>query len=163
MSQAERLQFVQPADLLRQVLIRLLSGDRGDINDAMPAGIVDELAVEPRPVLALDLTVEAASNIEIGTQAELLGDKIPRPRPYSLADVVPRDDEVFSVVSAPAQDDVDMRIVGIPVIDADPVEPGAEVVLPLPSRLALFLAPGFASFRLFATRFIVRDPCSCDG
>ncbi len=102
----------------------------------MPTGIADKLPIEPGPALGLDLIVEAAADVEIGARPELLRDEILRPRPHALADVVPRDDEVLPVVGAAAQDDVDVRVVGVPVIDADPVELGAEVFLDLAHEVA---------------------------
>ena len=42
----------------------------------------------------------------------------------------------FAVVGAAAQDDVDVRVVGVPVIDPDPVEFGAEVLLDLAHEVA---------------------------
>ena len=62
--------------------------------------------------------------------------KILRPRPHALADVVPRDHEILPVVGAAAQDDVDVRVVRVPVIDPDPVELGAEVFLGLAHQVA---------------------------
>ena len=42
----------------------------------------------------------------------------------------------FAVVGAAAHDDVDVRVVGVPVIDADPVEFRAEVLLHLSHEVA---------------------------
>ena len=102
----------------------------------MLTGIADKLPVDPRPALGVDLIVEVAADINVGANPELLGDEILRPRPHALADVVPRDDEVLPVVGAAAQDDVDVRVVGIPVIDADPIEFGSEVLFDLAHEVA---------------------------
>ena len=56
------------------------------------------------------------------------------PRPQAAADVVAGDDEILAGLVDAADQQVDMRIVGVPVIDGDPVEPGAEVGLHLPAR-----------------------------
>ena len=51
-------------------------------------------------------------------------------------DVVARDDEVLAVVGDAAHDDVDVGMLGVPVIDGDPIELGAEVLLHLADQLA---------------------------
>ncbi|KMY86402.1 hypothetical protein BUMB_04005 [Candidatus Paraburkholderia calva] len=40
-----------------------------------------------------------------------------------------RDDEVLAVVANAPYDQVDVRVVGVPLIDGDPIEPDAEVLL----------------------------------
>ena len=55
---------------------------------------------------------------------------------HPLLDVVAGDDEILAVVGAAAHDDVDVGIVGVPVIDADPIELGAEILLHLAHQLA---------------------------
>ena len=47
---------------------------------------------------------------------------------HPLADVAAVDHEIAAIIGAPAHQDVDVRIVGVPVIDRDPVEPGAEIL-----------------------------------
>jgi hypothetical protein len=46
-----------------------------------------------------------------------------------VADVIARNHEIAAIIGFAAHDDVDVGIVGIPVIDSDPIEPGAEVPL----------------------------------
>ncbi len=55
---------------------------------------------------------------------------------HALLDVVARDDEVLAVVADAAHDDVDVRMLGVPVIDGDPIELGAEILLHLADELA---------------------------
>ncbi|AEG58111.1 hypothetical protein Sinme_6738 (plasmid) [Sinorhizobium meliloti AK83] len=45
------------------------------------------------------------------------------------------DDEILPS-SAAAQDDMDVRIVGIPVVDTDPVEPGGKILFGLGHQFA---------------------------
>ena len=54
----------------------------------------------------------------------------------SLPDVVAADDEILAVVGAAAHQDMDVRIVGVPVIDGDPVELRAEIALGVRHQLA---------------------------
>jgi hypothetical protein len=54
-----------------------------------------------------------------------------RPIANSLADIVASDHEVFAIVPDAAQDDMDVGMLGIPMIDADPVELRAEILFGL--------------------------------
>src|SRR3546814_8315319 len=103
---------------------------------ALPTRIADELPVEPCPSLGLDLIGQAAADVEIGARSKLLGDEILCPRPHALADVVPRDHEVLPTVGAATQDDMDVWVVGVPVIDPDPIEFGSEVLFDLAHEVA---------------------------
>ncbi len=61
-------------------------------------------------------------DVKIAAVPQLQGCKFLRAPPESMRDIVPRDDEVLPVISAPAQDDMDVRVIGVVVIDGDPVE-----------------------------------------
>ena len=56
------------------------------------------------------------------------------------ADIIPADDEVGAIVSAAPHKDMNMGMLGVPVVDGDPVEPRAEIarglVHQLPSKAA---------------------------
>ena len=75
-------------------------------------------------------------NVEIGARPQFLRHEIGGAGAHAFLDVVAGDDEVLAVVSPSPQDDMDMRVVGVPVIDADPVELRAQVLLHLPHQLA---------------------------
>jgi hypothetical protein len=45
------------------------------------------------------------------------------------------DDKVLTVIGAAPDEDMDMRIVRVPVIDRDPIEPGAEVPFDIAHQL----------------------------
>ena len=62
-------------------------------------------------------------------RTELEGDELLGARAQAAADVVAGDDEILAVVVAAAHQEMDMRIVGVPMIDGDPVELGAEIAL----------------------------------
>src|SRR5262249_41473274 len=57
------------------------------------------------------------------------------PRPHSFPDVVARNDEVLTVVGATADDNVDMRVLGVPVVNRHPLETAPEVTLRLPHQV----------------------------
>ena len=77
-------------------------GSRGgrEVDDAGVTGVADELPVELRPALGLDLALERAADVEIGARPQLLGDEVLGPGAHALLDVVARDDEVLAVVGA---------------------------------------------------------------
>jgi hypothetical protein len=52
-----------------------------------------------------------------------------------MTDVIARDDEVGTVICDAAYHEMHMRVVGVPMGDADPVQPGAEVTLHLADQV----------------------------
>jgi hypothetical protein len=54
----------------------------------------------------------------------------------SVADIVAGNDEIAAVVPLAPHDDMDVRVVRIPVIDIDPIELGAEILLGLRHQVA---------------------------
>ncbi len=89
--------------------VRLASGVRREVDDAVSIGIADELPVELGPALGLDLALERAADVEIGARPQFLRDQILGAGAHALLDVVARDDEVLAVVGDAAHDDVDVR------------------------------------------------------
>ena len=134
--EAEALQMPQPPDLERVEWVRLPSGIRREVDDAVPIGVAGELPVELGPALGVDLALERAADVEIAAQPQFLGDQVLGAGAHALLDVVARDDEVLAVVGDAAHDDVDVRMLGVPVIDGDPIELGAEILLHLADQLA---------------------------
>jgi hypothetical protein len=105
--------------------------------DDAGAGVADKLPVELGPALGLDLPLEIAADVEIGARPEFLRDEIARAGAHAFLDVVAGDDEVLAVVAHAAHDEMDVGIVGVPVIDADPIELRAEIlsIWPIRSRV----------------------------
>src|SRR5215469_2026183 len=68
--------------------------------------------------------------------AEFSPDQVPRPRPQAVADVITRDDEIGAILRDAPHQQVDMGIVGVPVIDRDPIEPGPEIAFHLGHEVA---------------------------
>ncbi|EGY00786.1 hypothetical protein AZA_86051 [Nitrospirillum viridazoti Y2] len=76
------------------------------------------------------------ADVDIAAQPQLLCDQVLSAGAHPLLDVVAGDDEVLAVVRDAPHDDVDVRVLGVPVIDGHPIELGAEVLLHLADQLA---------------------------
>ena len=83
--------------------------------------------VEAGPTFGFDFLLQGRSNFLLATRPKLQRDTLFGTIPKPPADVVPADDEIPTVIGTPADQNMDMRVVGIPVIDCDPVEFGAEI------------------------------------
>jgi hypothetical protein len=55
---------------------------------------------------------------------------------HALLDVVARDHEVLAVIADAAHDQMDVGMLGVPVIDRDPIEPRAEILFHLADKIA---------------------------
>jgi len=132
----KRLQLAQPADLQGVELVRLLIGTWREVDDAGAIAVAGDLPIEIGPAFRLDLTSEVTTDLLLGAGPQFLGDEVLRAGAHAFLDVVAGDYEVLAVVGTSPQDDVDMGIVGVPMIDADPIELGAEVLFHLPHQVA---------------------------
>ena len=72
----------------------------------------------------------------LGAGAELEGDALGGAIAKAVADVVAADDQILAVIGAAADQNMDMRVVGVPVVDRDPVELGAEIAFDIRHQLA---------------------------
>ena len=96
--------------------------------------------IEACPAFGRHFRFKPASNLQLRSRTELARDKVAGPRAQSRADIIPANDEVGAIVSPAPHKDMDMRMLGVPVVDGDPVEPRAEIarglVHQLPSKAA---------------------------
>jgi hypothetical protein len=92
--------------------------------------------VETGPALGINLAFKTRVNLMFATWPELEGDAVSRPVREAAADVFAADDEVLTIIRATTKENIDVGIVRIPVIDRDPVEPGAEIGLDVAHQLA---------------------------
>src|SRR5437879_3003263 len=88
-------------------------------------------AFEVGPTTSLGLSVRIATDLEIVSRPELKGRQMRRPRAQTVADVVATNHQVATIVGPAPDDDMDVRVLRVPVIDSDPIEPGAEIPLGL--------------------------------
>ena len=119
---AEHFQPPQPPDLQCVKRIRLPIRIRRHVEDARTPRISQQLTVELRPALGPDLSFKRPADVEITAWAQFLGDEIPCPVAHPLLDVIPRDHEILAVIAHTANDQMDMRMGGVPVIDAYPIK-----------------------------------------
>jgi hypothetical protein len=131
LGEAKALKLAHACDHRRpSVSLRGLIGSRPQVDDAiMPCGLGGKRAIKLGPAVRLDLGVQTAMDFKVGSQPELLGDQVSGSGAHPVADVVTRNHEISAIVGLAAHDDMDMGILGIPVIDSDPVELRTEISL----------------------------------
>ena len=95
-----------------------------------------DLGVEPGPALGADIALKRGADFVLGLRAEFDRYKLLGPGAQAAADIVAGDDEVLAGLVDAAHQQVDMRIVGVPVIDGDPIEPGPKIGFHLPREVA---------------------------
>src|SRR5262249_19720840 len=120
--EAESRQLAQTPDLQGMEFVGLTIGIRSEIDDAGAVAVARELAVEAGPALGLDLALERAADLVVSARPQLPGDEVARPVTHALFDIVARDDEVLAVLAHAAHDQMDVRVLGVPMIDGDPFE-----------------------------------------
>src|SRR5579863_4694216 len=109
---------------------RIHSGPQVD-NPLMARGLAGEHAVEPGPPVSIDLGIEPVAYLDIAARSELEGGQVLGASPQALADVVAGNDQIPAVLTLAAHHDMNVRIVSVPVVDADPVKLAAEIPLRL--------------------------------
>ena len=80
-----------------------------------------------RPAFCSHLRFKAAPDLKLRSRAELARNKIAGTGAQAGSDVIAADDKVRAIVGAAAHEDVDMGMLGIPVIDRDPIEPRTKI------------------------------------
>lgn len=71
----------------------------------------------------------AAGDIEIASRPQFERRNFLGALAKTVGDIVPRDDEIATLIVAPAQYDMNMRVVGVVMIDRDPVEARVKIAL----------------------------------
>ena len=85
-------------------------------------GDVAQRPVEAGPALGLHLPLQGGADLLLAARAELQGDAFRGAVAKTSADVVAADDQVLAVIGPAADQNMDMRVVGVPMIDRDPIE-----------------------------------------
>ena len=100
-----------------------------------PAALVGDVAersVETGPAFGLDLLLQSGADFLLAARPQFQCDPLCGAAAKTFADVVAADDQVLPVVGAAADEHVDMGIVGVPMIDRDPIEPRCRGRAPRP-------------------------------
>ena len=93
-------------------------------------------AVDAREPLGRNLGPELCPQLPVGLRTKLHRRSLLGAQPHPVRDVVLGNDEVLALVVAPADNDVAVWVAGVEVVDRDPIEPGAEILLHLPHHVA---------------------------
>jgi hypothetical protein len=135
--QAEAFQPLGAADqevpILADEVALALAGP--EVDDAVLTSLRHQHPVKPGDPLGLHFAGELAAQFQFTLMPELARDQLARPVAYPVGDIVARDVENLAVVGHAAHDDVRVRMAGVVMVDRDPVEAGAEVLLHLPHEV----------------------------
>ena len=105
-------------------------------NPIIPRSLTGKRAIELGPAVRLDLSVEIAADLEVAARPELKGGKICGAGAQALADIIPGHHQVMAVVTLAAYDDMDVGIIGVPVLDPEPIELRGKIPLGLRHQVA---------------------------
>ena len=94
------------------------------------------MASRPRPALRFHLPLQGRTDLMFRLGAEFSRDQVLSAGAQAVADVITGDDEIGTVLRDASHQQMDVRIVGVPVIDRDPVKLGPEVALHLSDEVA---------------------------
>jgi len=75
-------------------------------------------------------------DLDITSRPELERDQMRRSGAQPMGDIVTSNHEIAAIIAVPPYDDVNVRVVRVPLIHADPIELGAEIPLGLRHQVA---------------------------
>ena len=99
-------------------------------------GRATEYPVEAGPALGPDFALQGEAYFLFAARAKFKRDALLGARSEPAADVVAADDKILAVITAAAHQDMNMGIVGIPMIDCHPVQPGVEITFGIGHQFA---------------------------
>ena len=88
-----------------------------------------ERSVEAGPTLGIDLFLKGVADLALAARPQFQRDPLRCAAAKAVADLIAADEQVLPLVSASADEHMDVRIVGVPVIDRHPIKLGVEVAL----------------------------------
>ena len=88
----------------------------------MVGGLTRESLVERRPPIGIDLALEAAENLLLAARPEFQVHELRGASAKTSADIVAADDKVVPIIRASARQDMDVGMLGVPMIDGDPID-----------------------------------------
>ncbi|MBR1325888.1 hypothetical protein ABIA00_005655 [Bradyrhizobium ottawaense] len=95
-----------------------------------------DLPIEPRPSFRRDLPLQRTADLMLWLWTQFDSDQFLGARAQAPADVVAGDHQIRPFLIYTPDEKVDVRVVGIPMIDSHPIEPRAEIGLHLHCEIA---------------------------
>src|SRR5260370_29104694 len=93
--------------------------------------VLTDHPIEARPALLLDLPCQVLADLQFRPRPQPFGGDLGGSSTHTTGDVVAGDDEVLTTLIPPAQQDVGVRVIGVPMIHGHPFALGTEVALDL--------------------------------
>ncbi|KMZ13524.1 VirD2 components relaxase [Candidatus Burkholderia humilis] len=84
-------------------------------------------AIQARPTLLLDLASQCLLDLQLRARPQPFRRQFGGPMAEAIGNIVARDDEVAADIVTAPHDDVRVGIVGVPVIDRHPLQPGSQI------------------------------------
>ncbi|POF61468.1 hypothetical protein KMAL_29120 [Novacetimonas maltaceti] len=131
MGKAHPFQSPQPSDLHDRERVWLPVRRRRHVDDTVLVRVLLQLTVQLGPAFCLDLAFNVAVYFLVGARPEFKRHQVLGASTQSLADVIPGYDQILAVLVLAPHDDVDMRIVGVPMRHGNPVQLRAEILFGL--------------------------------
>lgn len=104
-------------------------------DDTIFPGVPLKLTVKLGPAIGIHLPLDRLVDVVISAWPEFQRHQILGTSTHSFADIITGDHQVGTVLRNAPDDNVQMRVCGVPVIDGDPVEFRAEIGLHLPHQI----------------------------
>ncbi|KTE24089.1 hypothetical protein ATE69_13625 [Sphingopyxis sp. H071] len=95
-----------------------------------------KVTIKIGPSFRFDLPFQCMTDFQIGAKTQFLGNQIQGTGAHAVADIVAGDNQIAAIFGNAAHDNMDVRMLGIPMISGGPVERGAEVLFHLPHQIA---------------------------
>ncbi len=139
--EAHRPQMLQPADhQAAQARIVRAKSFGPQVDHAQFVSGAADCVIQAGPAFGGHLAVERLADLMLGLRPQFGERQFLGARAQAVADIVARDDEILAALVDAAHQQMDMWIVGVPVIHRDPVEPRSQVCFHLTSEVARVFA-----------------------
>ena len=135
--QPHALQTLQAADHQATDLGVALAGTaEAQIDDAVVVRLAADGRIEPRPAIRIDLALEDRAHLVLAPGSELDRNQLLGTGADVATDIVAADHEIAAIVGLTAGEQVDVWVIGVPVVHPDPVEPAAEIAFHVGDEVA---------------------------
>ena len=126
--QAEPLQLARASDEHCPLDVHgLIAGGPKVDYPFIARGLARERLVERRPAIGVDLALETAENLLLAARPKFQVYELRGAGAKTSADIVAADDEIGAIVGASARQDMDVGMLGVPMIDCDPIDLGPKI------------------------------------